>query len=137
MRKILFAIAALLAVHTASAQFTERRVNWEECSYDRFAEYPKRTLYLWGRVYKEKDPKKADVTVKIVKDKTSWADLFIAIDKSEKKWYPKAVWHFVNDKRKADFSVCFVEKDEDFSIRIISLKELNELRDPYSWINSE
>lgn len=137
MKKTLLFLAVLLSAQMALGQFTERRVNWEECSYDRFSEYPKRTLYLWGRVYKEKDPKKADVKVRIIRDKTSFADLFIAIDKSEKKWYSKAVWHFVTDKRKADFSVCFVEKDENFSIRIISLKELNELRDPYSGLFDE
>ena len=135
MKKILFVIFALLAAYTASAQFDPPRVNAEEYSFDRFAEYPKRTLYLWGNVYEEKDPKKADLLVKVVKSKYASSDLYIAIDKREKKRYPKGVWHFVKDKRKADFSVCFVSKGEHFSVCIIPMKELEAILNPYdpSW----
>lgn len=128
---MLLFLAVLLSAQMALGQFTERRVDWDACTYEKTSEYPHRTIYLWGNVYKEKDPKKADVRVRIVKDKTSFADLFIAIDNREGVRYPQAVWHFVKDKRKANFSVCFVDKDESFSVRIVPLKELLELRDPY------
>ena len=137
MKKTLLFLAVLLSAQMALGQFTERRVNWEECSYDRFSEYPKRTLFVWGNVYEEKDPKKADVLVRLVKSKKSHIDLFIAIDKQEKKWYPKGVWHFVKDKRKADFSVCFVNSGENFSVMVVSLAELKKMRDPYSGMFDE
>mgnify|MGYP006916049745 CR=1 FL=1 len=131
MKKTFLFLALILSAQVALAQFDPPRVNAEEYSFDRFAEYPKRTLYLWGNVYEEKDPRKADLLVKVVKSKHASSDLYIAIDKRERKRYPKGVWHFVNNRRKADFSVCFVSKGEDFSVCVISLKELEAILNPY------
>ncbi|MBP5536034.1 MAG: hypothetical protein J6X62_04500 [Bacteroidales bacterium] len=81
-------------------------------------------IYLWGRVYVVKPGEKADLDVRIVKDPKELPDLHIMIT-NESYYYPKQ-WHFVSSKEEANFSVRFVDKDEQLSVKFVSKDEWKE-----------
>lgn len=118
-------------VYTTDRHLMDPNIDWEKRTYTFRNCIPNETIPLWGYVYVETDPKKrVDFEVRMVRDKTSWADFHICKVKGSP--CEQDLWHFVNDRKKANFTIRFVEKDELFSVRFISMKEWKEMHPPYT-----
>ena len=81
-----------------------------------------RTYTLYGKIYVVKPGEKADLNVRIIKN--GGANLSVTIIK-EGRPYPRQ-WLFVNSREEANLSIRFVNKDENFSVRFMSMKEWEE-----------
>lgn len=82
-----------------------------------------RTFSLWGRVRVVKGNEYADLRVKVITDNRVADDLEVAIVKDEPKRCGE--WLFVNNKE--DFTIKFIDKYEDITIRIVKRSELSDL----------
>lgn len=80
-----------------------------------------KAVYLWGAVYVAKPGEKADFKVRVIKQKTEWADLHIAITNNIPTRQEQ--WRFVSNKEDANFSIRFVDSNEHFSVRFIPMSE--------------
>lgn len=125
MKKIMLFVAFMSIMGIVLSQ-SEPRVNRGTYTVTKYFCIPHETTHLWGYVYEVKNPKeKADFHVKIIKNNTEAADIEIAIDPVDRGeyGYEKGVWHFVKNRKKARFSVKFVDNNEGFSVRIVPIKK--------------
>lgn len=130
MKKILFAIVALLAAYSASAQDffdhfrTYSKINESDCSclsketFDPETGTLSEYIYLYGPVKKVTNPReKADFRVRIAKKGEDY-NLLVSIVGKNRKTIQCGHWRWVDGvKEKAKFSVRFVSKGEDFVIK--------------------
>ena len=123
-RCLIFVLIVLSGVCCAWGQWVE----YEEClninSDKQTWESEHKVVSLWGDVYVARPGEPVDFEVKI-SGKDDWADLKIVVVNKPGHVYPKQ-WRFVNDRKKADFSIRFVKSDAHFAVRFISMKEWEE-----------
>lgn len=150
IKRFLFFFLALLPLTVVAQRTRAPKVHWmqrmgvytsrdmKDKNFDREARTytftnvtPHVTLPLWGYVYVETDPNKTvDFEVRVVRDNTSWADFHICKVSGapcEPDW-----WHFVSDPNKAHFSIRFVEKDEHFTVRFVSMERWKAAHPPHT-----
>lgn len=114
-------------------------INYEEQSWSSWD--GSRTIYLWGEVYVVRPGEKADLDVRIVNGTNENADIDVMLLDNDKYFMP-GQWLFVGDRRKADFSIRFVDRDEHFTVRFISRAEwvrqnTNHMGIPVIWHNGK
>lgn len=96
-------------------------INYDDLTWTSWTD--SKSYCLYGDVYVVKPGEKADFNVRIVKSGEA-ADLDIAIVNGGRV-YPNQ-WHFVNSNDENNLRIRFVAKDEDFTIRVISMREWKE-----------
>lgn len=113
MKKFLSVFVFMFALCSSFAQ----RVSFEsDCRVIRRYASETHCFYLFGDVYVETDPKEpVDLDIKVVNGPIAAFNIYITSDKPD----DCGEWRFVSDRSQAKFTIRYVKKHEDCTIRFV------------------